>query len=208
VNAVGYLETGVIHCDDNLHALAQFPAECVDLVYLDPPFFSNRIYEVIWGDEAEVRSFEDRWEGGINVYLDWMESRVLHLHRILKPAGSFYIHCDSSARHYLKVMLDSVFNRSNFRTEIIWKRTSAHSDARGYGRVHDTILFYTKSRDFTWNPQPQKQKPEDFRGHDILREANGAPLSIGRCERGEAAGTLRVARQVSAERPVLGVFPR
>ena len=72
---VAYLETGVIYCDDNLHRLAQFPAECVDLIYLDPPFFSNRIYEVIWGDEAEVRSFEDRWEGGIQVYIDWMRER-------------------------------------------------------------------------------------------------------------------------------------
>src|SRR5205807_9417265 len=67
LNPVGYLETGVIYCDENLRRLAQFPAECVDLIYLDPPFFSNKNYEVIWGDEAEVRSFEDRWEGGIEV---------------------------------------------------------------------------------------------------------------------------------------------
>ncbi len=60
MNPVAYLETGVLYCDDNLHRLSQFPAECIDLVYLDPPFFSNRQYEVIWGDEAEVRSFEDR----------------------------------------------------------------------------------------------------------------------------------------------------
>lgn len=63
MNPVGYLKTGVIYCDDNLRLMAEMPAECVDLIYLDPPFFSNRHYEVIWGDEAEVRSFEDRWEG-------------------------------------------------------------------------------------------------------------------------------------------------
>jgi DNA modification methylase len=79
VNPVGYLETDVLHCDDNLHVLAQFPPECIDLIYLDPPFFSNRLYEVIWGDEAEVRSFEDRWEGDIENYLDWMEARLRHL---------------------------------------------------------------------------------------------------------------------------------
>lgn len=66
----------------------QLQGECVDLVYLDPPFFSNKNYEVIWDDEAEVRSFEDRWEGGIQVYLDWMEARLRHLHRVLKPTGS------------------------------------------------------------------------------------------------------------------------
>ena len=62
---VGFLETGVIYRDDNLRRLSQFPAESIDLICLDPPFFSNRQYEVIWGDEAEVRSFEDRWQGGI-----------------------------------------------------------------------------------------------------------------------------------------------
>lgn len=66
---VSFLETGVLYCEDNLQQLAQFPAQCVDLIYLDPPFFSNRQYEVIWGDEAEVRSFADRWEGGIQTIL-------------------------------------------------------------------------------------------------------------------------------------------
>ena len=60
------MDTGTIYCDDNPRRLAIFPADSVDLIYLDPPFFSNRTYEVIWGDEAEVRSFEDRWEGGIH----------------------------------------------------------------------------------------------------------------------------------------------
>lgn len=64
---ISRLETQALYCSDNLHKLRQFPAESVDLVYLDPPFFSNRRYEVIWGDEAEVRSFEDRWQGGIEV---------------------------------------------------------------------------------------------------------------------------------------------
>ncbi len=59
---VAFLESSILYCEDNLRQLAQFPSECVDLVYLDPPFFSNRSYEVIWGDEAEVRSFEDRWD--------------------------------------------------------------------------------------------------------------------------------------------------
>lgn len=63
---------------------------------------------VIWGDEAEIRSFEDRWEGGIHVYVEWMRERILELHRILKPTGTLYLHCDEHASHYLKVMMDEV----------------------------------------------------------------------------------------------------
>src|SRR3954471_2765312 len=98
---VGYLETGVLYCNENVSRLKQFPDECIDLIYLDPPFFSNRHYEVIWGDEAEVRSFEDRWEGGIRHYLNWMEERVVELRRVLRPTGSIYLHCNYYAGHYL-----------------------------------------------------------------------------------------------------------
>lgn len=150
---VGYLETGVIYCDDNLHRLSQFPAECVDLIYLDPPFFSNRNYEVIWGDEAEVRSFEDRWEGGIHVYIEWMRERVMEIHRILKPTGSFYLHCDSHASHYLKVMLDEVFGESQFRNEIIWHYRRWTGAARSFLKMHDTIFFYSKTNEYTFNRQ-------------------------------------------------------
>lgn len=78
---VAPIETGVLYCNDNLERLSQLPAESVDLIYLDPPFFSNRVYEVIWGDEAEVRSFEDRWEGGIQHYVEWMRERVEEMYR-------------------------------------------------------------------------------------------------------------------------------
>jgi DNA modification methylase len=150
------LDTGVLYRDDNLSVLQTLPDESVDLVYLDPPFFSNRVYEVIWGDEAEVRSFEDRWAGGIQNYIDWMKGRLVELHRLLKPNGSLYLHCDPHASHYLKVMLDGIFGMQNFRTEIVWKRSSAHSDTkqgrRQHGRIHDIVLFYTKSNRWTWNP--------------------------------------------------------
>jgi DNA modification methylase len=153
VAPLSYLKTGVIYCDDNLRRLQQFPDECVDLIYLDPPFFSNRNYEVIFGDEEEVRSFDDRWEGGINVYLDWMMQRVQQLYRVLKPTGSLYLHCDTNASHYLKVRLDGVFGYRRFRNDISWQRSGAKNDPKRFGRVHDSILFYTKSAKFTWNPQ-------------------------------------------------------
>lgn len=156
---VGYLETGVLYCGDNVQRLSQFPAECVDLVYLDPPFFSGRHYEVIWGDEAEVRSFQDRREGGIHHYLDWMESRLRHLHRVLKPTGNLYLHCDQSASHYLKQLLDDIFGASNMKNEIIWQRTGGKGDAlRKLPAIHDTILAYGKTPDSYFEPV---RKPPD-----------------------------------------------
>lgn len=148
---VAFLETGVLYCDDNLHRLAQFPADCIDLIYLDPPFFSNRYYEVIWGDEAEVRSFEDRWEGGIQVYIAWMRDRVIEMHRVLKPTGSFYLHCDWHAGHYLKVMLDEVFGYRQFQNEFVWYYSGGGASKRRWARKHDTIFFYTKGKKWTFN---------------------------------------------------------
>jgi len=85
-------------------------------------------------------------------YLTMMAVRLVELHRVLKDTGSIYLHCDPTASHYLKVILDAIFSPINFRNEIIWKRTSAHSSAKRYGPVHDVILFYTKSANFFWNP--------------------------------------------------------
>lgn len=159
MSPISYLETGVLVCGDNLDRLYELPPDCVDLIYLDPPFFSNRRYDVIWGDEAEMRSFRDRWRGGIPKYIDWVRVRAVELHRVLKPTGSLYFHCDSHASHHLKVMLDGIFGPENFRNEIIWKRTSAHSSAKRYGPVHDAVLFYAKTAKCTWNPlyQPYEE---------------------------------------------------
>lgn len=141
-------------CGDNLKALDDLIKEGVkvDLIYLDPPFFSNRHYEVIWGDEAEVRSFKDRWAGGISVYIEWMRERISKMYEVLKDTGSFYLHCDWHASHYLKIMCDDIFGHRKFQNEIVWKRVSAHNDPKKWGRVHDTILFYVKSDIYTWNP--------------------------------------------------------
>lgn len=155
------LDSGVIYCDDNLARLTALPDGCVDLVYLDPPFFSNRIYEVIWGDEAEVRSFADRWRGGISHYVDWMKQRMLEVHRVLAPHGSLYLHCDPNASHYLKVMLDGVFGESRFRNEITWQRTNTHSDAKRWSPISDSILYYGKSDQPTWNT-PRLPHSDDY----------------------------------------------
>ena len=106
-------------CGDNLEILPTLEAESVDLIYIDPPFFSNRNYAVVWHDEAEIITFKDRWSGGIEVFIDWMRHRVMELHRILKPTGSFYLHCDWHAGHYLKIMCDEIFGYKNFQNDII-----------------------------------------------------------------------------------------
>ena len=84
-------------------------------------------------------------------YLAMMAVRLIELHRVLKPTGSLYLHCDSTASHYLKLVLDGVFGASNYRNEIIWRRTTSHNSANRYGKIADTILFYTKSDDYVWN---------------------------------------------------------
>jgi DNA modification methylase len=86
-------------------------------------------------------------------YLSMMSVRLFELHRVLKPTGSLYVHCDPSASHYLKVILDAIFGPDSFRNELIWKRTNAHNSAKRYGPVYDVIFFYTKTASYTWNPQ-------------------------------------------------------
>ncbi len=88
-------------------------------------------------------------------YLAMMAVRLLELHRVLKPTGSLYLHCDPVASHYLKVLLDAVFGKEQFANELIWKRTGAHGSAKRWAPVHDTILFYAKSAELRWNPQYQ-----------------------------------------------------
>jgi site-specific DNA-methyltransferase (adenine-specific) len=92
-------------------------------------------------------------ENDMMAYLTMMANRLLELRRVLTPAGSLYLHCDPTASHYLKIVLDGVFGKLNFRSEIAWRRSSGHNDANRYGANHDVLFFYTKSDRWTWNPQ-------------------------------------------------------
>jgi site-specific DNA-methyltransferase (adenine-specific) len=180
------VDTNVLYYGDNLDILRRYiAAESVDLVYLDPPFNSNRTYSAIFADEsgrksdAQIHAFEDSWHWGptpeahlsylknsalhqgkvpvgvsqllaalefgigkspMLAYLVEMAVRLVELHRVLKPTGSLYLHCDPTASHYLKIVLDGVFGPSNYRNEVIWKRTHAHGSARRWGDVHDTVV--------------------------------------------------------------------
>ena len=163
---------------DNLAVMRGINSDCVDLIYLDPPFNSNRHYEAPIGSKAAGAAFKDAWTlddvdvcehgeladrnpaaysvieaarqahgKGMQSYLIFMAVRLLEIHRILKPEGSVYLHCDPTASHYLKLLMDGIFGAREFRTQIVWKRSAAHSDGRQgrrqHGRIQDNILFYT-----------------------------------------------------------------
>jgi DNA modification methylase len=113
-------KTNKIICGDNLEEIAKLPKESVDLIYIDPPFFTHKQYEVVWKDEAEIRSYKDRWEGGIEHFIGWLKPRVQAMYEVLKPTGSFYIHCDWHANAHIRIMLDEIFGEENFQNEIIW----------------------------------------------------------------------------------------
>ena len=141
------LEPNRLIWGDCLHVMRQLPSESIDLIYIDPPFFSNRNYNVIWGDDNEERSFSDIWEGGLDGYLVWLNARLYEMKRLLKKTGSIYVHCDWHASHYIKVELDKIFGYENFQNESVWHYggRGAKAIARRFPRNHDLVLFYTKN---------------------------------------------------------------
>ncbi|MEU7913465.1 DNA methyltransferase [Microbispora bryophytorum] len=186
-----------LYYGDNLDVLREHvPDESVDLIYLDPPFNSNRSYNVLFKEKtgedspAQIQAFDDTWtwsqetemlyiammtgpasnrvkdaleamrkllgDNDVLAYLVMMTARLVELHRVLKPTGTIFLHCDPTASHYLKMILDAIFGIRNFRNEVIWKRSTAHSDtkqgSRQMGRIHDVVLFYSKGNTWTWNP--------------------------------------------------------
>ena len=136
---------------DNLEVLRTLPSESVDLIYNDPPFFSGRNYNVIWGDSNEVRSFHDIWEGGIDSYLIWLNARLWEMRRVLKKTGSIYIHCDWHASHYIKCEMDKIFGYENFRNEIVWCYTAPSKTTDRFPNKHDIIFRYSKTDKFYFN---------------------------------------------------------
>jgi len=170
---------------DNLEIMKTMSPDSVDLIYLDPPFFSNRNYEVIWGDEGEVRSFQDRWAGGIEHYIAWLKERVIEMHRILKPTGSIFLHCDWHADAYIRCeILDKIFGMSNFRNEIIWCYMGPGSPGvKQFLKKHDTIFWYSKGNKWNFNldevrfSHSEKTK-ENFKSGLVGSGFEGAPREI------------------------------
>lgn len=209
-----------LYYGDNLTILREYiPDASVDLIYLDPPFNSDRNYNVLFKDEsgrdsdAQITAFEDTWHWGrtaqetyeelaikgpervaaamsamhtlvgtnqMMAYLVMMTARLVELHRVLKPTGSLYLHCDPTASHYLKIILDAIFGPENFRNEIIWKRTASKGLAtRRLPDNHDIILSYQKTNEATWNldemfvPYVEEDLDEKTAGKYRYRDEDG-----------------------------------
>lgn len=163
------LKTNLIYCGDNLKVLRGFPEKSVDLIYGDPPFFSNKNYEIILGNGAEMKVYEDRWKGGINVYIEWMQERLWQCYRVLKDTGSIYLHCDWHASHRLRIVLDEIFGEDNFQNEIIWFYSVGGKSKRRFARKHDNIFFYSKSKHWVFRHEdvatvPRKTGSKSFGG--------------------------------------------
>lgn len=163
---------------DCLDCLKYIPSNSIDMCYIDPPFFSNKNYEIIWGNGYELRSFKDRWKGGVKSYIVWMEERVKQIHRVLKSTGSIFLHCDWRASHRLRVMLDDVFGEKNFVNEIVWSYKSGGASKKHFSRKHDVIFFYSKSKKWKFNPQKEKSynrnfKPYRFKGVKEFKDSIG-----------------------------------
>ena len=179
---------------DNLYIMQGIDSETVDLIYLDPPFNTNKRYKAPIGSPAEGASFKDIWtdedvkdgwyseiaeqyphihriiqaseqtyDNSMMIYLMAMCIRLIEMQRILKPTGSIYLHCDPTASHYLKTIMDDIFGKNNFKREIIWNiavLSGFKTKAKNYVRGHDTLLFYVKSKDYIWNSPRQAHRKE------------------------------------------------
>jgi len=154
-------EPNKLYLGDNLEVLRTLKSESIDLIYIDPPFFSGRNYNVIWGDTNEVRTFEDIWEGGITSYLIWLNARLWEMKRVLKKTGSIYVHCDWHASHYIKTEMDKIFGYDNFVNEVIVKRINKNLLKQfemidSLNKFGDSIFIYKKSKEKKFNP-PKKE---------------------------------------------------
>ncbi|MCY4235706.1 MAG: DNA methyltransferase [Cyanobacteria bacterium MAG CAR2_bin_4] len=170
---------------DNLPVLRGMNSACVDLIYLDPPFNSNRTYKAPIGSKAAGASFKDAWTlddvdvcehgeladrnsaayavieaarlahgKGMQSYLVFMAVRLLEMHRVLKPTGSIYLHCDPTASHYLKLLMDGIFGKGQFRNEIIWSYRTGGVSKNYFARKHDVLFYY--SGGLLFNMQTEK----------------------------------------------------
>jgi adenine-specific DNA-methyltransferase len=174
------VDTRVIYCGDNLEQLKKFPAACIDLIYIDPPFNSNRNYEVFWGETKEKRAFEDR-HASTQAYIEFMRPRCVELARVLKKTGSFYYHCDWHASHYVKVMLDQIFAENYFQNEIVWRRHYSHNDPNKFGCVHDVIFYYLGGKKFTWHQQHVAHAESYIKSHYSNVDENGRAFQLVAC---------------------------
>ena len=159
---------------DNLHVMRTLPSESLDLIYIDPPFFSGQRYNVVFGDQNEIRSFSDIWDGGMPTYITWLNARILEMKRLLKRTGSLIVHCDYHASHYIKVELDKIFGYDNFVNEIIWRRANSHNDGNKLGVITDTLFFYSRTNQYTFHKVfSERSEEETKKEYPYIDEISG-----------------------------------
>ena len=184
------MKPNCLYYGDCLDWMREWKDDCVDLIYLDPPFNSNANYSVLFGTagngDAQYRAFNDTWHWdvaasvrfqkikksirrpahdaivglqhilgncGMLAYLTYMAERLEEMQRILKPTGSIYLHCDPTASHSLKLLMDAIFGQTSFRNEIIWHYSKGNSPNKDFRRKHDTVFRYCNSEDYVFNQQ-------------------------------------------------------
>ena len=197
---------------DNLYVLNGMNSACIDLIYLDPPFNSKRLYKAPVGSKAAGAAFEDMWSWkdvdsalmvrlsethpflvdyitaierihskAMMAYIAYMAQRLFEMHRVLKPTGSIYLHCDPTAAHYLKVIMDRVFGKSNFRNEIVWCYSGGGIPVGDFPRKHDTILRYTKTDSYSFHVERKayKENTQQVGKHSTLSGGQAIDLKRG-----------------------------
>ncbi|MBI4329752.1 MAG: site-specific DNA-methyltransferase [Chloroflexi bacterium] len=147
------LEPNRLFWGDNLHVMRQLPSESIDLIYIDPPFFSGKQYNVIFGDQNELRSFTDIWDGGMPGYLVWLNARLYEMKRLLRKSGTICVHLDWHASNYVKIEMDKLFGYQMFRNEIVWDYGAKATQHKGhFQRKHDVLLVYGRSEQSKFKP--------------------------------------------------------
>lgn len=155
-----------VHCCDNLELLRQQPDDSIDLIYIDPPFCTGleRLHS------RTSHAYEDRWCGGLAEFQEFLKPRLEHMRRVLQPGGTIYVHLDWHAVHYVKVLMDRIFGYGNFLNEVIWHYRTGGVSKRWFGRKHDMILVYTKTRGLhTFNVQ----RDGSFRTEGLMTDVDG-----------------------------------
>lgn len=190
-----------IYWGDNLqvmsHLLKEFRGK-VDLAYIDPPFDSNADYKKkisLRGQGAandhsafEEKQYTDIWLN--DGYLQFIYERAILIRELLSATGSIYVHCDHHKSHYIRLILDEVFGPENFTNEIVWKRSGVHASKIGFGPVHDTIHFFSKSSEFIWNPQFAEYDEEYVEGWFSKTDEKGRKYGLVVCSApGDRIGT-------------------
>ncbi|MGM9927324.1 MAG: DNA-methyltransferase [Bacillus sp. (in: firmicutes)] len=180
--------------DDSLNVMKRMDNNQVDVIYLDPPFFTQGIQKLALRDSEEY-SFSDKWSC-MDEYLEYMKIRLSECKRILKNTGSIFIHCDRNASHYLKVLLDQIFGFNNFQSEIIWCYKRWSNSKKGLLNNHQIILFYSKSSEFKFNKiytdysettnidQILQERVRDEKGKTVYKCDENGEVVLGKSKKG------------------------